>query len=314
MVKYLNAAGTLTPDVMVKLSGKDQSLVDFVKTWFSSRKNWKSVVITVNRDDVAYDSFNRRYVAEVCTKAFGQSLNFLAKHKVREDEVIYIEDLQSLYNYKSSYKRTISRRHNAQDDMPKSQPSPQSPPSPVKETLKSDIAQRLVNFIFEGSELLFEASPRKVDDVLAFVDRCGVSNIFKSRDEIEEWLTDNPYGGHTIATVGVWDFLENEFFTKPRMSEDELKNKIRQYIKDEGDNQDFIGYLYNMFRYSGIPERRNGNYGGYFGTGDNDFFDWYIVTSKYLKNVKRKSNDEIKSDGTVVTNPDRESDYKPSEI
>ena len=307
--KYLNVASSLTPDVMVKLTGsRDRTLVNFVKDWFSRVKNQKSVIITVNRGDVAYDSFNRQYIADVCTKAFGQSLNFFFRHEITEDDVIYIEDLQSLYNYKSAYKRMISRRHNAQDDMAK--PSPK--PSTTKESLKSDIVQRLVNFIFEDNELLFEAV-KKIEDVLAFVDRCGVSNIFRSRDDIESWLADNPQH-FTSLQIGVYDFLENEFFTKPIMSEDDFKNKIESYIKSEGSKQELIDYLYNMFKYSGIPERRVNGDRNFFGTGDNELCDWYIVTSKYLTNVKKKSSDEIKSDGTVVTKPDRDSDYKPSEI
>lgn len=136
---YLNRKGKVSPEIKTKLGRSDYS-----------------VVVSVNQDDVNYQNYNTKAMAEAATKAFGAKGN-----KVSEKDVIKVPDINNLYKTKSAYgeltksekdkkaKEQLSEDEKVKQPKQKKEESSVKEDTPLEKLVKSEDYKKFVNETIE---------------------------------------------------------------------------------------------------------------------------------------------------------------------
>ena len=162
LVNYLNEKRKLTPEI------KDKIL-----------KAFYSVVIEIRKTDASYQEFNKEKVAEICTRAFGTAGNLtngMRGNKVRPDDIILINDIESKYKTKSSYELPRGPKDSTTSGKG----------SPTRESISNICSiDDIMRILFENDEHILEESGNHTSaHIKEQIDKYGSKNILLKKDQI----------------------------------------------------------------------------------------------------------------------------------
>ena len=128
-----------------------------------------AVTIEVNSEDKAYESYDKKSIADICTMAFGDANKFFKvnRNKVTENDVIKIENYKSEYTDQSIYKRRRETKGGTRA---------------VSEGYVAPfcgiIVEHIMDILFEGdSAIITEGHAQEYTNCINELNRIGIENL-----------------------------------------------------------------------------------------------------------------------------------------